>query len=160
MLTPQFSANKPACVRCIITFFQVKISHKVACRKKRSHTRRQTYLFENTTVKAEINALGLGKKVVSKKLETIWWIVKKGWRYLNQRDYFYTQQIFFSPQWKMGQWPIFSGASLPLPRLALPPLLHISPSLPPSSLLLSLALGFWTDKCWQCSPPHWTPGRL
>lgn len=39
--------------------------------EKRSHTRRQTYLFENTTVKAEINALGLGKKVVSKKLETI-----------------------------------------------------------------------------------------
>lgn len=32
---------------------------------------------------------------------------------------------------KMGQWPIFRGASLRLPRLALPPLLRIAPSLAP-----------------------------
>lgn len=65
----------------------------------------------------------------------------------------FTRQIFFSPQWgkKMGQWPIFCGALLCLPRLALPPLLRIAPSLAP---------GFWTDKHWQCSPPHWTRGRL
>lgn len=52
---------------------------------------------------------------------------------------------------KMGQWPIFRGASLRLPRLALPPLLRIAPSLAP---------GFWTDKHWQRPPPHWTRGRL
>lgn len=57
--------------------------------------------------------------------------------YLNQQNYLYTQQIFFSPQWKkkMGQWPIFSGASLLLTRLALPPLVHISLSLSLSSPL-------------------------
>lgn len=52
----------------------------------------------------------------------------------------------------MGQWPIFRGASLRLPRLALPPLLRIAPSLAP---------GFWTDKHWQQrSLPHWTRGCL
>lgn len=43
---------------------------------------------------------------------------------------------------KMGQWPIFCGASLRLPRLALP---LSSVALPPSlalSLALSLAPGF------------------
>lgn len=79
--------------------------------------------------------------------------VKHWWRCLNQQDYFYMTNLLFSSMRgkKMGQWPIFRGASLRLPRLALPSLLRITPS---------LSQGFWTDKHWQRSPPHWTRGHL
>lgn len=41
---------------------------------------------------------------------------------------------------KMGQWPIFSGVSLLLSRLVLPPFLHFSPLLSPSLLLWAFEL--------------------
>lgn len=45
----------------------------------------------------------------------------------------------------------FFSSLLSIPSFLLPPSLSLS---------ISLALGFWTDKCWQCSLPHWTRGRL
>lgn len=53
--------------------------------------------------------------------------------------FLHSANLLFSSM-KMGQWPIFSGASLPLSRLALPPFLHFSPFLSAALLLWAFEL--------------------
>lgn len=53
--------------------------------------------------------------------------------------FLHSANLLFSSM-KIGQWPIFSGVSLLLSRLVLPPFLHFSPLLSPSLLLWAFEL--------------------
>lgn len=64
-------------------------TYEVKSSRKEKKSRQEKSLQEDAQKKTkEVKNSGLKK--------TNSWIVKK--RYLNQRPYFYTQQIFFSPQ--------------------------------------------------------------